>query len=244
MQRPVTRLGYEVVSRPRIVRMFDKLDIVASWSEFSRTAPALAGAIRGTLHQYGPGLAYLATVGPGGAPRLHPVSPAVTDDGLFVCVLDTPKRHDLQRDGRFALHAFPPEDCDDEACVRGQARLVTDPLLIRRVAAAMNATAEVDWWLFELDVQTAIFVSRPDGRGPAVRQVWHAPTRRRHRARRRQARPGTDRDGSSRQTSAHAAQISSGITPAFISTPKILQPTQYAKTDSSVAATATMPSST
>lgn len=222
--------------------MFDKLDSVASWSEFALAAPLLAGAIRGALHQYGPGLAYLATLRPDGSPRLHPVSPAVTDDGLFVCLLDTPKRRDLERDGRFALHAYPAEERDDEACLRGVARLVTDPVVIRRVAAALRATPDVDWWLYELSVREAIFVSRPDARSAAVTQVWRAPSRKRHRSRRRQARPGNDRDGSFRQTSAHAAQISSGIIPARINSPKILQPTQYPKTDSSVAAATTSPS--
>ena len=222
--------------------MFDKLGSVASWSEFALAAPLLAGAIRGALHQYGPGLAYLATLRPDGAPRLHPVSPAVTDDGLFVCLLDTPKRRDLERDGRFALHAYPAEDRDDEACLRGSGRLVTDPAVIRRVAAAVRATPDVDWWLYELDIREALFVSRPDFRSPAVTAVWRAPARKRSRSRRRQARPGNDRDGSFRQASAHAAQISSGIIPARINSPKILQPTQYPKADSSVAAATTIPS--
>ena len=84
-------------------------------------------AIRALLHQYGPGLGYLATIRPDGGPRVHPVSPVVTDDGLFCFVVDSPKRRDLERDGRYALHAFPPEDTDDEAYLTGRALPVTDP---------------------------------------------------------------------------------------------------------------------
>jgi hypothetical protein len=155
------------------------MDTVTSWSDFAHAAPALAAAIRGALHQYGPGLAYLATIRPDGGPRLHPVSPVVGDDALYVCVLDTPKRRDLIRDGRYALHAYPSDDSDDEACVRGRARRITDPAVIRRVGDQVRALPRVDWWLFEFDVDTAYLVRRPSGRGTAVAQVWHAPHRRR-----------------------------------------------------------------
>ena len=73
------------------------------------------------MQQYGPGLGYLATVRADGGPRVHPVSPVITDEGLFCFVVDSPKRRDLERDGRYALHSFPPEDSDDEAYVAGRA---------------------------------------------------------------------------------------------------------------------------
>jgi hypothetical protein len=146
---------------------------MATWSEFVAAAPALAADIRGAFHQYGPGLGYLATVRADGGPRIHPVSPTVTDDGLYCCLLDTPKRHDLDRDDRYALHAFPPEDSDDEACVRGRARLVTEPSIIRRVAHELRAEPEVDWWLYELSVDTAIYVHRVAGGRPY--QLWSPP---------------------------------------------------------------------
>jgi hypothetical protein len=151
------------------------MDTMATWSEFAHAAPALAGAIRSALHQYGSGLGYLATIRPDGGPRLHPVSPVVAEDGLYACLLDTPKRRDLVRDGRYALHSYPPDDSDDEACVRGSARRVTDPAVIRRVSAQARATPRVDWWLFEFEVQVAYVVRRPPGRGAAVAHVWHAP---------------------------------------------------------------------
>jgi len=41
---------------------------MASWSDFAAADPSLAAAIRALLEQYGPGMAYLATVRPDGAP--------------------------------------------------------------------------------------------------------------------------------------------------------------------------------
>ena len=50
--------------------------------------------------------AYLATVRQDGSPRVHPVTPIVGDGHLFIFMEPTsPKGHDLQRDGRYALHS-------------------------------------------------------------------------------------------------------------------------------------------
>src|SRR5947208_17009086 len=111
---------------------------MASWSEFAAAQPRLASVIRALVHQYGPGLGYLATVRADGGPRVHPVSPVITDDGLFCFVLDSPKRRDLQRDGRYALHSYPPDDSDDEAYVSGLARQVTDHARVALLAGTLR----------------------------------------------------------------------------------------------------------
>ena len=55
-------------------------------------------------------MAFLATVRRDGAPRLHPVCPVLSSDRLFVLITPTsPKRHDLLRDGRYALQTIPQE---------------------------------------------------------------------------------------------------------------------------------------
>ena len=133
--------------------LYDKIDGMASWSEFAADEPRLAGAIRALMQQYGPGLGYLATVRPDGGPRVHPVSPVITDEGLFCFVVDSPKRRDLERDGRYALHSFPPEDSDDEAYVAGRAVPVSDPALVAAIAGNLRAAPQVDWRLFELSVE-------------------------------------------------------------------------------------------
>src|SRR5262249_61260688 len=122
---------------------------MASWSEFAAAQPRLAAAIRALVHQYGPGLGYLATVRADGGPRVHPVSPVITDDGLFCFVMDSPKRRDLERDGRYALHSFPPDETNDEAYVAGTARRVTDQRRVEELARVARAEPRVDLRLFE-----------------------------------------------------------------------------------------------
>ncbi|GAA2626785.1 hypothetical protein GCM10010399_67900 [Dactylosporangium fulvum] len=144
---------------------------MSSWADFAAAEPLLATAIRTLVCQYGPGLGYLATVRPDGGPRIHPVSPVVTDDGLFCFVLASPKRHDLDRDGRYSLHSFPATDSDDEAYLSGCATAVTDPAVIGPLARQMRAAPGVDWKLYELTVDVAMVV-RHDTPTTSTRTVW------------------------------------------------------------------------
>jgi hypothetical protein len=154
---------------------------MASWSEFAADEPRLADGIRLLMQQYGPGFGYLATVRADGGPRVHPVCPVITDEGLFCFVVDSPKRRDLERDGRYALHSFPPEESDDEAYVAGRARPVTDQARVARVAEIGRAAPQVDWRLFEFTIDVAMLTRRGQseatsrgGGQPAV-QVWLDP---------------------------------------------------------------------
>jgi hypothetical protein len=128
---------------------------MASWSDFAAAEPSLAAGIRALLQQYGPGMAYLATVRADGGPRVHPVSPVITDEGLYCFIIDSPKRRDLDRDGRYALHSYPPEENDDEAYLAGRAVRVRDPLVIDRLSGSLRASPDVDWRLYELLIDTA-----------------------------------------------------------------------------------------
>ena len=156
---------------------------MVSWSDFTAAEPSLAAGIRALLQQYGPGMAYLATVRADGGPRVHPVSPVITDEGLYCFVVDSPKRRDLERDGRYALHSYPPEENDDEAVLTGRARRVRDPLVIARLADALRASPDVDWRLYELTIETATLRRHgpagalPLSSSPSVHprvQSWHA----------------------------------------------------------------------
>src|SRR5262249_55342210 len=102
---------------------------MVTWKEFEAAAPELARAGRSLLNQFGVGLAFLATVRKDGAPRLHPVCPVLSDDRLFVLITPaSPKRHDLLRDGRYALQTFPqPKPGSDEFYITGKAVVVDDP---------------------------------------------------------------------------------------------------------------------
>jgi len=148
---------------------------MASWFEFATARPRLASAIRDLVHQYGPGLGYLATVRADGGPRVHPVSPVITDDALYCFIVDSPKRRDLDRDGRYALHAYPPEETDDEAYLSGRARPVTDPAQVHRLAAAVRARPDGDWRLYEFTIDVAMVGRRHDEHSRAGRpsfEVW------------------------------------------------------------------------
>src|SRR3954453_4163103 len=139
---------------------------MATWSDFVAADPSLAAGVRALLQQYGPGMAYLATVRADGGPRVHPVSPVFTDEGLYCFVVASPKRRDLARDGRYALHSFPPEESDDEAYLTGQAIRVHDPVVIATLSETWRASPAVDWHLYELQIDTATL--RRHGPGGAL----------------------------------------------------------------------------
>lgn len=106
-----------------------------AWTEFEQEAPALAARVRArferTLHHV------LATLRADGAPRVSGTE--VQFYGRHLTIGSMPgavKARDLQRDGRFALHANPgevtregAEDAmgDGDAKVAGTAVEVTDP---------------------------------------------------------------------------------------------------------------------
>ena len=147
---------------------------MSSWSVFAAAAPRLARDIEALLCQYGHGLAYMATVRRDGGPRLHPVSPVFADGGLFCFLLDSPKRRDLERDGRFALHAYPAEHSDDEAYLLGRGHRVADAGRRQRLARLQRAAAGVDWRLFELDIEVAVVTHRAQWGVEPTHRVWRA----------------------------------------------------------------------
>jgi hypothetical protein len=147
---------------------------VARWGEFERSAPELAEAGRRLLYQYGLGLGFLATIRPSGGPRLHPFCPIVTEGGLWGFIGDSPKRDDLRRDGRYAVHAFPPENVDDEFAVDGRAREITDAEVSARVRAGYHAPIQTgDEVLFEFDIERALVATYgPRPSWPPVYTRW------------------------------------------------------------------------
>ena len=147
---------------------------VARWEAFASSAPDLAEAGRGLLYQYGIGLGFLATVRSDGGPRLHPFCPVIGEGGLFAFIVPSPKRTDLFRDGRYAIHSFPPEDVDDEFLVMGVAHPVEAAPVREALVAAYHMPVEGEWALFEFDIERAL-LSRYRARGdwPPTYSVWH-----------------------------------------------------------------------
>lgn len=150
---------------------------MVSWSEFARQAPEIAEAGRKLIHQHGIGLAFLATVRKDGAPRMHPVCPTVFEGGLYALIGPSHKRHDLIRDGRFALHSFPCPDVDDEFLVMGRARKIDDAALSARVLADLKSkgmSSTENEFLFEFQMDRVMHAAYPGGHGtwPPKYAVW------------------------------------------------------------------------
>ncbi len=98
-----------------------------TWKQFETERPDLAEAGRGLLYQFGGvGLAFLGTVRKDGGPRMHPMCPVLANENLYGLIEPGPKRHDLVRDGRYALHCFPPADNEDACYLTGRVRVVDD----------------------------------------------------------------------------------------------------------------------
>lgn len=155
-----------------------------TWGELTLLEPELAAEGRGLLYQFGVGLAFLSTVRPDGGPRVHPMCPLLTDDGLYAFIVPSPKQRDLHRDARFALHSFPRPDDEDALYVTGSARPVDSETVradLARQFVVERAQFEVpapsrDDHLFELGI-SSVLLTRTTGHGdPAPRHtVWKAP---------------------------------------------------------------------
>jgi hypothetical protein len=151
-----------------------------TWTTFAADVPALAATGRALLTQFGVGLAFLATVRRDGAPRLHPVCPVLSGDGLFVLITPaSPKCDDLGRDGRYALQSFPqPKAGSDEFYLAGVARRIADAATRQAVLREARHQTDAAEILFELTIERAMHtrwehVLTPQMR--AIQQKWRAP---------------------------------------------------------------------
>ena len=155
-----------------------------TWTEFQRVAPALADAGRAQFYQFGIGLAFLATIRPGGGPRVHPVCPVIGPAGLHLLIKAGPKQQDLRRDERYALHSetCPPPRHDDGFAITGRAREVTDAGTAGAIRSQVLAERDGKVWpgfdeeaIFELSLESCLLMlTQPDGRFPMGPTIWKA----------------------------------------------------------------------
>jgi hypothetical protein len=155
-----------------------------SWGEFSTASPDLAAKGRSLLFEGGRiGLGFLATTRKDGGPRVHPICPLVTDDGLYAFIVPGPKREDLHRDGRYALHSetFPPPHHDDAFYVTGTAFPIDDPVLRETLTLVFLAERDlaIPWegfetqQLFEFRFDRCLLtLTEPEGDFPAGHTFW------------------------------------------------------------------------
>jgi hypothetical protein len=154
---------------------------MATWSDLEAAEPEMAAIGRTRLKPVP--IMYLATVRRDGSPRVHPVCPIFAGGGVYVAVGGggragpSPKRFDLERDGRYALHALPG-NLDEEFYLTGRARRVTDSAERAAVVEAAGFTVHDVDWVFELGIELAMTAywenwTKPDTY--AVRRFWRAP---------------------------------------------------------------------
>jgi hypothetical protein len=126
-----------------------------SWGDFKTDAGALAefGAGRLTVSP-----AYLATLRQDGLPRVHPVTPIVADERLFVFMEPTsPKGRDLRDRGWYALHNGVPDSSGTggEFFISGRATLLDNPEWRAVAIDAAGYQPEDRYILFELGINEA-----------------------------------------------------------------------------------------
>lgn len=140
------------------------------WKEFSAAAPELAAFGQ---QRFTSGVAYLATVKADGSPRVHPVTPIVGEEHLFLFMEPaSPKGKDLRRDGRYAMHCSVRDSGggEGEFWASGQATFVEDPDLRAAAVQASSYKPQERYILFILSVESAMATVYEEGK--TVRQRW------------------------------------------------------------------------
>jgi hypothetical protein len=118
-------------------------------------------------------VAYLATIRKDSSPRVHPMTPIIGQGHFFVFMEPTsPKGHDLQRDGRSAIHCAVSDNsgASGEFNITGHAHLIDDATL-RTLAVSLASYEPADRYiLFEFDIESAASTVYSEDR--AVRRFW------------------------------------------------------------------------
>jgi Pyridoxamine 5'-phosphate oxidase len=153
---------------------------MATWETFEREQPAMAEAGRRLIYQQGPGgpgYAFLGTVRRDGGPRVHPISPVIAGGALYAFIVNLGyKYHDLLREPRYALHAFPPPAGGEEFYLTGSAFPVTaaaEREAVREATGGALGNQEFEV-LFRFDIERALY-TKWEGWGTA--QAWPAFTK-------------------------------------------------------------------
>jgi len=159
---------------------------MVTWGELAHLRPELTSGGHDLFCQFGVGLAFLATVRPDGAPRLHPICVVPTYEGLYGLIIPSPKLRDLKRDGRYTLHSYPSPENEDAFSLAGTAVVHDAPSRRSKVIAAFlthpgRQGPPLDESHF--DPQTVVeflidscLLTRTTGHGDANPQheIWHA----------------------------------------------------------------------
>jgi hypothetical protein len=133
-----------------------------SWAELEAAAPEIAAEGGRLFYARGNGEAILATIRGDGLPRIHPVNVGLVDGRLYTFVIgSSPKRLDLERDGRYAVHSHQDPAAPSEVALRGHARMVEPGPERDRAAADWPFSVDDSYVLFELRIAAALLGARP-----------------------------------------------------------------------------------
>lgn len=127
-----------------------------SWAAFEASDPEMAafGRERFTRNE----VAYLATTRKDGSPRVHAIHPTLAAGRLLVFMYPTsPKGHDIERDGRYAMHCSVEDNSGGggEFYIRGRAWRVDSDELWEAVRPGKVEESRQKYVLFEFSVDEA-----------------------------------------------------------------------------------------
>ena len=139
-----------------------------AWAELESEAPDIAEAGGRLLSE----VAFLASVSINGRPRVHPFCPVIVGGSVWAFVMEaSPKRHDLEANGYFAIHALPGPQ-DEEFYISGHAANVLDTDARDSVVAAMPYDdADDRHILYEFDLDRALWTTWENFQKPGMRPV-------------------------------------------------------------------------
>lgn len=134
------------------------------WAEFAESSPTLAKHVQ---QRFAGGIAYFATVRPDGWPRVHPVGVVFRDAGCVVVMFpSSPKRQDLRRNGRYAVH------CTAEDGTGGGGEVLMSGLAVS--ADATEEDKERGWIAFELLVGEVLATTYDHNQKRPISERWKA----------------------------------------------------------------------
>jgi hypothetical protein len=147
-----------------------------TWADFTAAAPGLVAEGERLLQRDGIGQALLATVRDDDPPRIHPIYVGVVAGRLYAFILRSSKLHDLERDGRFALHTHQDPTAPSEFSLRGRARIIDDEAVRAAVAASWSFEVDETYGLVEFFIGSALLGSRSSAdEWPPRYSSWTAP---------------------------------------------------------------------
>ena len=152
---------------------------MSSWDDVMAAAPDLAKRVQQRFEATGLGL--VATLHRDGAPRISGVEPWFGHGHVWLGMMPgSRKARDLQRDGRFALHAATAdkEVSAGDAKIAGHAVEVTDPQQRAAFERGFAETTDLDvsqlgdYHLFRLDVTEVVHLSLAPERDAMLIERW------------------------------------------------------------------------